>query len=125
MRKAKNYFYITYYKILSKNKISYPKEEISKCRTIAILLPRKGIGDLIVTSGLISQLRKNNYKVHCLINQNLQFLFNELITTDGIEILDKKYSFKQIVSKNLYFDIIMDPADPDKHLYQRIGYIDI
>ena len=122
-RKAKNYFYITYYKILSKNKISYPKEEISKCRTIAILLPRKGIGDLIVTSGLISQLRKNNYKVYCLINQNLQFLFNELITTDGTEILDKKYSFKQIVSKNLYFDIIMDPADPDKNLYQRIGYI--
>ena len=122
-RKAKNYFYIAYYKILSKNKISYPKEDISKCTTIAILLPYKGIGDLIVTSGLINQLRKNNFKVYCLINPNIKFLFNELIIADGIEILDKKYNFKQIAKKHLYYDIIMDPADPDKNLYQRIGYI--
>ena len=122
-RKVKNYFYITYYKFLSKNKKSYPLEELSKCTTIAILLPNKGIGDLIVTSGLISQLRKKNYKVYCLINQNLQFLFEELIAADGVEILDKKYNYRQIVNKNLYFDIIMDPADPDKNLYQRIGYI--
>ncbi len=122
-RKVKNYFYITYYKILSKNKRSYPIEELSKCTTIAILLPHKGIGDLIVTSGLIKELRQKSYKVYCLINPNLQFLFDELITADGIEILDKKYNFRQIVSKHLYFDIIMDPADPDKNLYQRIGYI--
>ena len=109
-----------YYFLYEKKRKRYPLEDISKSKSIGILMLGSGIGDAIVMSGLIKILRQANFNVCCICNDKTAWMFNSLVEVDRVEVLPEKNSCKKLKDYNLSFDIIVDFSDPEKNLYKRI-----
>ena len=80
-----------------------------KCETIVVNVIGKGIGDAIICSGLISILRKGNYKVYPIISKGANvFLFTHLIPNDGIIVTTGNgYGLPKQGRDKLQFDLFI------------------
>lgn len=121
-RKLKNKIFLSwyYFRYLRKtNRVD--NEGIKNCKTITFLVLNAGIGDCIVLSGLISELRKSGKYIYCVCTPKTIEIFKSLIKTDGVyAIRSIDESYKEIKKQCWKTDIIVDYNDPDKNLYKRV-----
>lgn len=104
-----------FFKYLKKNQHDAKAEDIASCDSIALVMFRLGIGDTIVMSGLIHNLRKAGKKVYCICNKRTAFIYQSMIETDGIYIIPEKPNRRDIVNLNLSIDVMVFFQDPDNN----------
>lgn len=98
----------------------------SQYESVLIFMHTNGLGDAIVTSGFIDILRKNNKKVYIIAERRISFLFDELITVDGLIDYNKKnFSDFKRKTKGYQFDIIIDFSDMDGTVIDRLKTLSV
>ena len=90
-----------------------------KCKTIALSMHETGIGDEVISSGLIHLLRENGYKVFVIVDSRHAKFFNDCIPNDGL-ILSKKTILTD-KRKDLRFDLFLNPWNRNGHHYRLIN----
>ena len=94
---------------------------IKNFKSIAFLVLNAGIGDCIVLSGLIYEIRKSGKQVYCVCTPKTTKIFKSLVKIDGvIELNSIDVSYNEVKKLNNKVDVIVDYNDPDKYLYKRI-----
>ncbi|OCG10406.1 hypothetical protein A9G24_10340 [Gilliamella sp. App6-5] len=98
--------------------------DLDKCHSILIVMCDYGIGDAIVTSFLIYELRKNNYNVSVVADDRLSFLFDHFIEVDNAFFFNKKNIKKFIRSiKKIKIDLAIDLYDEGNNSLRRVEII--
>lgn len=93
---------------------------------ILIFMHTNGLGDAIVTSGCIDILRKNNKKVYVVAEKRISFIFDELITVDGLIDYNKKnFSDFKRKTRDYQFDLIIDFSDMDGTVIERLKTLSV
>jgi len=89
-------------------------------KSVCIFMHYYGIGDAMMTSGLISSLRNSKIKVHVVIRDELSFLFPAVIDVDGV-IVFKKGSYSSIEKQvnMLDVDLVIDLFGYDNDINMR------
>jgi ADP-heptose:LPS heptosyltransferase len=97
---------------------------IDECHSILIVMCDYGIGDVIVTSFLIYELRKNNYHVSVVVDDRLSFLFDSFIEVDNAFFFNKK-NIKKFISteKKIKIDLAIDLYDEGNNSLRRVEII--
>lgn len=106
------WYFIKYQKHHENHNLNY----ISLSNSIALMMLDNGIGDTIVMSGLIHELRQAGKKVYCICNPRTAGLFTSMIDCDGIYVLPERPKRKDVTALNLSFDAMVLLSDPDKNL---------
>ena len=121
-RKIREYINLKLF-LMQKNKIKI-KPEIAACKSVGIMLMEKGIGDVIVCSGMIKLLRDNGYRVTVFTESRLRELFQyKLISVDEnieIKFVHNKYISTQPLP---HVDIVINLFNPGSHTYRVIRFI--
>ncbi|GAA5106571.1 glycosyltransferase family 9 protein [Orbus sasakiae] len=95
-------------------------------QNILIFMHTNGLGDAIVTSGFINELRKNNKKVYIVAEKRISFLFKSIIPVDGVIDYDRKnISELKRKTQNYHFDLIVDFSDMDGTIIERLKTLKI
>ncbi|MCO6524377.1 MAG: hypothetical protein J6562_05060 [Candidatus Schmidhempelia sp.] len=90
-------------------------------QTILLFMHTMGLGDAIVCSGFIDNLRKHNKKVYIIAEKRISFLFNTCIPVDGVFEFDRKnHAQLKKTIKQHYFDLIIDFSDMDSTVIHRL-----
>lgn len=89
-------------------------------KTVCIFMHTQAIGDGIVTSGLINELRKTGMKVYVVIPDKLSFLFPDMIFVDGVILFENESvsSIKRNIG-SLLIDLVIDISDYDNAISLR------
>ncbi|MER5079713.1 glycosyltransferase family 9 protein [Providencia stuartii] len=88
---------------------------------VCIFMHGQAIGDGIITSGLISELRKAGKKVFIVASERVSFLFLDIIGVDGFFPYKKK-NIRQLVKelKEVNIDLVIDTFDFDHTIMYRL-----
>jgi len=104
-----------------KNRSSF---EPKNYRSVLIVMCDFGIGDVIIHSFLIHELRKHNYEVSVVIDEKNKFLFDYFIEIDHIFVFDKRNIKKFIKSdKKITIDLAIDLYDESQNSLRRAKLI--
>ena len=116
-RQLRDFILLTwYFTKYQKHHENHNLDDISLSNSIALMMLDNGIGDTIVMSGLIHELRQAGKKVYCICNPRTAGLFTNMIDCDGIYVLPERPKRKDILALNLSFDAMVLLSDPDKNL---------
>ncbi|MCO6539468.1 MAG: glycosyltransferase family 9 protein [Gilliamella sp.] len=97
---------------------------IDECNSILIVMCDYGIGDAIVASFLIYELRKNNYNVSVVVDERLNFLFDYFIQVDNAFFFNKKNIKKFIrAEEKIKIDLAIDLYDEGNNSLRRVEII--
>lgn len=92
--------------------------------SILIVMCDLGIGDVIITSFLIYELREKNYKVSVVVDERIKFLFENFIEVDNLFIFNKRSIKKFIKSvKKIKIDLAIDLYDEGENSLRRVEII--
>ena len=93
-------------------------------KSILIVMCDFGIGDVIIHSFLIHELRKHNYEVSVVIDKKNKFLFDYFIEIDHIYTFDKRNIKGFIKSdKKISVDLAIDLYDESQNSLRRVQLI--
>lgn len=93
-------------------------------KSVLIVMCDFGIGDVIIHSFLIYELRKHNYEVSVVIDEKNKFLFDYFIEVDHIFTFDKRNIKKFIKSgKKIAIDLAIDLYDESQNSLRRAKLI--
>ncbi len=81
-RKAKRSFFLAISRLLLRNRHGFTLPSLDKTKSVAFVMIGCGIGDAIVTSGVIALLRGKGIKVTIIGEQRLEAIYDELIPVD-------------------------------------------
>ena len=95
-------------------------ELISSVQSVAVLMLGTGIGDAIVQSGFISELRRSGKKVYCICSKKSYTVFDSMVKSDGLYLLPNKPKRKDAVRFGLNVDVLILFSDPDKNLHRNL-----
>jgi len=89
-------------------------------KSVCIFMHYYGIGDAMMTSGLIAVLKNNKIKVHLVIREELSFLFPSVIDADDV-IVFKNGNFSSIEKQVtlLDVDLVIDFFEYDSDINMR------
>lgn len=109
---------------LNKRKLKNTVFDADNYHSILIVMCDFGIGDAIVASFLINQLRRNNYQVNVVVDERLNFLFNGFIEVDNAYFFNKKKIKKFCkTEKNIKIDLAIDLYDEGDNSLRRVELI--
>lgn len=91
-------------------------------KTVCIFMHTQAIGDAIVTSGFIGELRDKGLKVYIIAPKRIEFLFKNIIKIDGFFALEhKNYRVINKKIKKMNIDLVIDFFDFDKGVIYRLN----
>lgn len=106
--------------------LNHPKKshtpDFSKPLNIGIMMLNKGIGDTIVASGLISELKNRSHNVSIICNEKLHRSIKDIYADlCGFIVIRKKQSLLSLLMNRIHVDLIIDLYDDDvkDYAYER------
>lgn len=116
-KKVKTYLKLKYMQLFYREK----QEKILEYNSVCVFMHGQAIGDGIITSGLIAELRKIGKKVFVVAPERIKFLFPDIIDVDGF-FPYKKEDIHRLVKelKGVDVDLVIDTFDFDHTIMYRL-----
>ena len=92
---------------------------LEECRSVAILMNGKGIGDAVVLSGFVRALQDSGKRVFIIGSSRLQGLYGTLLRCDGFISQEKRSSLRDLSRQGTSIDVIVNLFDPDRDEYMN------
>ena len=92
----------------------------SEYKSVCIFMHYYGIGDAMMTSGVISALKNHDIKVYVIIREELSFLFPSVVDVDGVIVFKNgNYSSIEKQVNLLDVDLVIDFFECDNDINMR------
>lgn len=116
-KKIKIHLKLKYMKLFYRRR----QKKLPVYNNVCLFMHGQAIGDGIITSGLISELRKAGKQVFIVAPERVRFLFSDIIGVDGFFPYKKKNA-RQLVKelKEVNIDLVIDTFDFDHTIMYRL-----
>lgn len=89
-------------------------------KNICLFMHSQAIGDALVSSGIIHNLREAGFKVFVIIPSRISFMFANIIKADGVVYAEKNNNKMKHKLDELKIDLVIDLSDFDASVLNRL-----